>query len=207
MVILATRVYFWCGLQLQCYAHALVSIGSFFVQIISTLCPKINAHIFIFSITRSNVNRFWWFLAHSIPKELDASRLQVCAPHLRKCYAIYLAENKVFNNFKSTLFSSKKVVALKRTGYVVWQNKWKQCYRECSKVTTLCMDTRSQSFSFRLYWQNFDDSPNNSTRVWIILLKMTFDIPHYSSYSMWVRWANLHLLMSSSFRIQCAKND
>jgi len=83
-------------------------------------------------------------------------------------------------------------VALKRTGFVVWQNKWKQCYRECSKWPP-CAWTHAPS-RFR-HWSIASSttlccSPAHvsTSRCW----KMTFLIfPRYSSYSMWVRWADL----------------
>jgi len=81
-------------------------------------------------------------------------------------------------------------VALKRTGCVVWQNKWKQCYRQCSKWPP-CAWTHAPS-RFR-HWSMASSttlccSPahvsTSRCRDFLIFSK-------YSSYSMWVRWANL----------------
>jgi len=60
------------------------------------------------------------------------------------------------------------------------------------KVTTLCMDTGSQSFLPLLNGLIHDTLMQSSPRLNKPLLKMTFlTFPRYSSYSMWVRWANL----------------
>ena len=83
-------------------------------------------------------------------------------------------------------------VALKRTGCVVWQNKWKQSYRECSNWPP-CAGTHAPG-RFR-HWSVASSttlccSPAHvsTSRCWKNDL---FDIPRYSSYSMRVRWANL----------------
>jgi len=104
----------------------------------------------------------------------------------------YLSKNKVRHKFENTLFSSKKVGGSEKAGCVVWQIKWKQCYRECSKWPN-CAWTHAPS-RFR-HWSMASSttlccSPAHvsTSRCW----KMTFlTIPRYSSYSMWVRWANL----------------
>jgi len=117
----------------------------------------------------------------------------------------YCAKNTVVHKFESTLFSSRKWVALKRTGCVVWQNKWKQCYREClppvhghtpirfrhwsmASSTTLCCSPAHVSTS-HCWKMTFWHSPGTVATV--------------------CGWGGqtYNLLMSSSFRIQCAKND
>ena len=83
-------------------------------------------------------------------------------------------------------------MALKRTGCVVWQNKWKQCYRECSKRLTGAWSHTPSRFR---HWSMASSttlccSPAHvsTSRCW----KMTFlTFPRYSSYSMRVRWENL----------------
>jgi len=59
----------------------------------------------------------------------------------------------------------------------VWQNKWKQCYR-VFKVTTLCMDTRSQSFRPLVNGLIHNALLQSSPRLNKLLLKNDFfDIP------------------------------
>jgi len=60
------------------------------------------------------------------------------------------------------------------------------------KVTTVCMDTRSQSFKPLVNGLNHDALLQSSPRLNKPLLKNDFlTFPRYSSYSMWVKWANL----------------
>ena len=60
------------------------------------------------------------------------------------------------------------------------------------EVTTLCMDTRSQSFPLLVSGLIHDALLQSSPRLNEPMLKMTFlTFPRYSSYNMWVRWANL----------------
>ena len=75
------------------------------------------------------------------------------------------------------------------------------------KVTTLCMDTRSQSFPPLVNGLIYDGLQQSSPSLNKPLLKNDFfDIPRYSSYSMRVRWANSQPSnVKFFFRIQCAK--
>jgi len=74
----------------------------------------------------------------------------------------------------------------------MWQNKWKQCYRECSKWPPCAWKHAPSRFR---HWSMASSmtlccSPVHvsTSRCW----KMTFlTFPRYSSYSMLVRWANL----------------
>jgi len=76
------------------------------------------------------------------------------------------------------------------------------------KVTTLCMDTRSQSFPPLVNGLIHDALLQSSPRLNKPLLKNDFlTFPRYSNYSMWVRYANLEPSNVSSFKIQCTKND
>ena len=60
------------------------------------------------------------------------------------------------------------------------------------KVITLCMDTRSQSFPPLVNGLIHDALLQSSPRLNKPLLKNDFFTwPRYSSYSTWVRWANL----------------
>jgi len=61
------------------------------------------------------------------------------------------------------------------------------------KVTTLCMDTRSQSFRPLANGLIHDALLQPSPRLNKPLLKkwLFLTFPRYSSYSMWVRWTNL----------------
>ena len=60
------------------------------------------------------------------------------------------------------------------------------------KVTTLCLDTRFQSFPPLVSGLIHHGLLQSCPRLNKPLLKMTFlTFPRYSSYSMWVRWANL----------------
>jgi len=66
------------------------------------------------------------------------------------------------------------------------------------KLTTLCIDTRSQSFPPLVNGLIHDALLQSSPRLNKPLLKNDFlTFPGYSSYSMLVRWANYTLLMSS----------
>ena len=87
----------------------------------------------------------------------------------------YLAKNKVVYKFESTLFSLKKVGGSEKNRLccVTWTHAPSR-FRHWSMAssTTLCCSPAHVSTS----------------RCW----KMTFlTFPRYSSYSMWVRWANL----------------
>ena len=77
------------------------------------------------------------------------------------------------------------------------------------EVTTLCMDTRSQSFPPLVNGLIHDALLQSSPRLNKALLKkndfLTF--PSYSSYSMWVSWANLQTSNIKFLQIQYAKND
>jgi len=118
-----------------------------------------------------------------------------------------LAKYKVVHKFENTLFYSKKWVTLKRTGCVVWQNKWKQWYRECSKWPP-CAWTHAPSH-FR-HWSMASSTTLccSSARLNKPLLKWLF---WYSpgTVATVCGWGEqtYNLLMSSSFRIQYAKND
>ena len=58
----------------------------------------------------------------------------------------YLAKNKVVHKFESTLFSLKKVGGSEKKPVVLCGKYMEAMLQRVFKVTTLCMDTRSQSF-------------------------------------------------------------
>ena len=105
-------------------------------------------------------------------------------------------------------FPRRKWVALKRTGCVVWQNKWKQCYRECLKWPPYAWTHDPSRFR---HWSMASStmiccSPAHvsTSRLW----KMTFwHSPGTVATVCGWGGQTYNLLMSSSFRIQCAKND
>ena len=120
----------------------------------------------------------------------------------------YLAKIKYFISTKVHCFPRRKWVALKRTGCVVWQNKWKQCYRECSKWPPCAW---THAFSCFCHWSVTSSttlccSPAqvSTSRCW----KMTFSqSPGIIATVCGWGGQTYNLLMSSFFRIQCAKND
>ena len=119
----------------------------------------------------------------------------------------YPAKNKVVHKFESTLFSSKKVGGSEKNR-LCCVNKWKQCYRQCSKWPP-CAWTHapsrfchwSMASSTTLCWSPAHVS---TSRCW----KMTF-LAFPGTVATVCGWGGqtFNLLMSSSFRIQCAKNN
>ena len=101
----------------------------------------------------------------------------------------YLAKNKVVHKFETMLFSSKKVGGSEKNWLCCVQNKWQQCYRECSNWPPFAWTHAPSHFR---HWSVASTttlccSPAHvlTSHCW----KMTFLIfPRYSSYSM---WANL----------------
>ena len=117
----------------------------------------------------------------------------------------YLAKNKVVHKLK--YISRRKWVALKRTGCVVWQNKWKQCYGECSKWphwhTLPAVSAIGQWPHPRCIAAVQPTSQQAAAEKWL------FWHSPGTTVAIVCGWGaqTYNLLMSSSFRIQCAKYD
>jgi len=139
-------------------------------------------------------NDFWHTASWRNLTLVDCKFTHITCENIRNT----LRKIKYFISSKVHCFLRRKWVALKNTGCVVWQHEWKQCYRECSKWPPC-------AFAIGLIHDALLQSSPRLNKPLLKMISLTF--PRYSSYSMWVRWANLQPSNVKSFRIWCAKND